>query len=221
MADIHYNRTTNLERREKIISLEVWFKTGTNHRRSWIIASNGIQCSKQIPSKAYLPGKPGWKERTVSTADIVEFVEYSKLTKPSSYASEIRQALVGNGICAAANAPSRSNWRHSKERPNFHFQNTLFALKSCSVAHLQRNSQTCLQNIEVTLETLRKISSNSCHKVQNELSNLLAQVATCSTQTVNQNTNVLVEVCKVPIKKTSGLTVNIRHSNLTKNLVSN
>jgi len=159
MADIHYNRTTNLERREKIISLEVWFKTGTNHRRSWIIASNGIQCSKQIPSKAYLPGKPGWKERTVSTADIVEFVEYSKLTKPSSYASEIRQALVGNGICAAANAPSRSNWRHSKERPNFHFQNTLFALKSCSVAHLQRNSQTCLQNMEVTLETFRQMPS--------------------------------------------------------------
>jgi len=82
--------------------MDVWFKTGTNHRRSWIIASNGIQFSRQIPSKAYfIPGKPGWKERTVSTDDVVEFVEYSKLTKPSSYASEIRQALVGNGICAA------------------------------------------------------------------------------------------------------------------------
>jgi len=88
--------------------MDVWSKTGTNHRRSWIIASNGIQFSKQIPSKAYLPGKPGWKERPVSTADVVEFVEYSKLPKPSSYASEIRQALVGNGICAAANVPSRS-----------------------------------------------------------------------------------------------------------------
>ena len=33
------------------------------------------------------------------------------------------------------------------------------------------------------------------------------QVATCSTQTVNQNTNVPAEVCKVPIKRTSGLTV--------------
>ena len=88
--------------------MDIWFKTGTNHRRSWIINSNCIQFSKQIPSNAYLPGKPGWKERTVSTADVVEFLEYSKLTKPSSYASEIRQAFVGNGICAAANAPSCS-----------------------------------------------------------------------------------------------------------------
>jgi len=88
--------------------MDVWFKTRTNRRRIWIIASNGIQFSKQIPSKTYLPGKAGWKERTVSTADVVEFVEYSKLTKPSSYASEIRQALVGNGICVAANAPSCS-----------------------------------------------------------------------------------------------------------------
>ena len=33
------------------------------------------------------------------------------------------------------------------------------------------------------------------------------QVATCWTQTINQNTNVLAEVCKVPIKRTSRLTV--------------
>jgi len=75
------------------------------------------------------------------------------------------------------------------------------------VAHPHKNSQTCLQNIEVTLETFWKISLSSCHKVPNELSNLLMQAATCLTQTVNQNTNVLVEVCKVPIKRTSGLTV--------------
>jgi len=64
--------------------------------------------NKFLQRGTYLPGKLGWKERTVSTVDVVEFVEYSKLTKPSSYASEIRQALIGNGICAAANAPSRS-----------------------------------------------------------------------------------------------------------------
>ena len=79
----------------------------------------------------------------------------------------------------------------------------------CSVVHPRKNSQTYLQNIEVTLETFWKISMSSCHEVPNELSDLLAQVATCSTQTVNQNTNVAAEVCKVPIKRTSGLTVNI------------
>ena len=64
-------------------------------------------------------------------------------------------------------------------------------LGSCSVAHPRKNSQTCPQNIEVTRETFWKISTSSCHEVPNELSNLLTQVATCLTQTVNQNTNVV------------------------------
>ena len=47
MPNIHYNRTTTLEKREKIIDLwtSQWsgqFKTGSKHRRSLIIASNGI-----------------------------------------------------------------------------------------------------------------------------------------------------------------------------------
>ena len=36
---------------------------------------------------------------------------------------------------------------------------------------------------------------------------MLEQVETCSAQTVNQNINVAAEVCKVVIKRTSGLTV--------------
>ena len=51
MANIHYNRTTTFEKREKIIAL--WtsgrLKTGTICRRSWIISSNGIQYCEQIP----------------------------------------------------------------------------------------------------------------------------------------------------------------------------
>ena len=69
------------------------------------------------------------------------------------------------------------------------------------------HKQTCFQNTELTLEMFRKISTSSCHQIPNELSNLLAPVATCSTQTVNQNTNVPAEVCKVPIKRKCGLTV--------------
>ena len=73
--------------------------------------------------------------------------------------------------------------------------------------HVKTPAQTCFQNTELTLEMFRKISTSSCHQIPNELSNLLALVATCSTQTVNQNTNVPAEVCKVPIKRTCGLTV--------------
>ena len=110
MANVHYNRTTTLERREKIIAL--WT---SGSKQAQIAEEVGLSpqtisniVNKFLQRGTYFPGKPGWKERTVSTPDVVEFVEYSKLTKPSSYTSEIRQALVGNGICAAANAPSRS-----------------------------------------------------------------------------------------------------------------
>ena len=71
-----------------------------------------------------------------------------------------------------------------------------------AVVHRRKNSQTCHQKTEVTHEVFWKISTSSCHEVPNELSN-----ATCSTQTVQQNTNVPAEVCKVPIKRTSGLIV--------------
>ena len=68
------------------------------------IVNKFLQCG------TYFPRKPGWKKGTVSIPDVVEFVEYSKLTRPtcSSCTSEICQALVWNGICAAANTPSPS-----------------------------------------------------------------------------------------------------------------
>ena len=40
-----------------------------------------------------------------------------------------------------------------------------------------------------------------------EESGLFEPVANCSEQTANQNTNIVAEVCKVPRKRTSGLTV--------------
>ena len=40
--------------------------------------------------------------------NVVEFVEYCKLNKPSTYNSEIREALVGSGICTVANVPPHS-----------------------------------------------------------------------------------------------------------------
>jgi len=109
MANVHYNRTTTLEKRDKINAL--WTsglkeaQIAEEVRLSLHTVSNIV--SKFLQRGTYLPEKPGWKERTVSTPDVVEFLEYSKLTKPSSYTSEISQALAGNGICAAANAPSR------------------------------------------------------------------------------------------------------------------
>jgi len=99
-----------LERRVKLISLWTFGSKQAQVTEEVVLSSQTVSSivNKFLQRGMYLPGKLGWKERTVSTADVVEFVEYSKLTKPSSYASEIRQALVGNGICASANASSRS-----------------------------------------------------------------------------------------------------------------
>ena len=111
VANIHYNHTTTLGKREKIIAL--WM---SGSKQAQITEEVGLSAqtvsnivNKFLQRRTYVPGKPGWKERTISTPDVVEFVGYSKLTKPSSYTSEIlfyleiRQALVGNGICVAAN----------------------------------------------------------------------------------------------------------------------
>ena len=55
-----------------------------------------------------LPGKPGWKPRTVSTPNVVELVEYVMTTKPSTFASEIQQSLFDHDNCTPNNVPSSS-----------------------------------------------------------------------------------------------------------------
>ena len=66
--------------------------------------------NKFLQTGTLLPGKPGWKDRTVSTPEVVEFVEYCKTKKPSIQTSEIRQSLVDEGISVLhrPDRPSRS-----------------------------------------------------------------------------------------------------------------
>jgi len=92
MAKIHYNRTATLEKREKLIAL-----CTSGSKQAQIAEEVGLSpqtvsniVKKFLQRGTYFPGKPGWKERTVSTPDVVEFVEYFILTKPNSYTSEIR-----------------------------------------------------------------------------------------------------------------------------------
>ena len=79
MANIHYNRTTTLEKREKIIAL---WTSGSKQAQIAEEVGLSAQTVSNIVNKflhrgTYFPGKPGWKERTVSTPEFVEFVEYS------------------------------------------------------------------------------------------------------------------------------------------------
>ena len=75
MANIHYNHTKTLEKRETTIVL--WT---SGSKQSQIADEVGLSpetvfniVTKFLQRGTYLPGKPDWKERAVSTPDVVEF----------------------------------------------------------------------------------------------------------------------------------------------------
>ena len=101
---------SSVSKREKIISLwssgyrnkEICSRLHLSHQT----VSNIL--SKFLQNGTAAPGKPGWKERTVATPNVVEFVEYCKVFKPSTRTFEIQQGLLANAICTPANLPARS-----------------------------------------------------------------------------------------------------------------
>ena len=101
---------TSVEKREEIIALwssgvkqqEIPERVGLSRKTVTNIVNKFLQHG------TLLPGKPGWKDRTVSTPEVVEFVEYCKTEKPSIQTSEIRQSVLDEGISNIANLPSRS-----------------------------------------------------------------------------------------------------------------
>ena len=101
---------TSVSKREKVISLwssgyrnkEICSRLHLSHQT----VSNIL--SKFLQNGTAAPGKPGWKEHTVATPNVVEFVEYWKVFKPSTRTFEIQQGLLANAICTPANLPARS-----------------------------------------------------------------------------------------------------------------
>ena len=101
---------TSVSKREKVISLwssgyrnkEICSRLHLSHQT----VSNIL--SKFLQNGTAAPGKPGWKEHTVATPNVVEFVEYWKVFKPSTRTFEIQPGLLSSAICAPANIPARS-----------------------------------------------------------------------------------------------------------------
>ena len=101
---------TSVSKREKVISLwssgyrnkEICSRLHLSHQT----VSNIL--SKFLQNGTAAPGKPGWKERTVATPNVVEFLEYCKVFKPSTRNFEIQQGLLANATCTPANLPARS-----------------------------------------------------------------------------------------------------------------
>ncbi|XP_028394539.1 uncharacterized protein LOC114518742 [Dendronephthya gigantea] len=63
--------------------------------------------NKFLERGTLIPGR-GIKPRSVSLPEVVEFVEYTKITKPSTYAAEIQSEMLNLGVCAADKVPSRT-----------------------------------------------------------------------------------------------------------------
>ena len=52
--------------------------------------------------------KPGGKETQIATPNVIEYIEYQKISKPSTSAIELQAALVRNRVCRHEKFPSKS-----------------------------------------------------------------------------------------------------------------
>ena len=103
---------TSVSKREKVISLcrqAIKIKKYAQGFIFQIKLSPIIILSKFLQNGTVAPEKPGWKGRTIATLNVVEFVEYCKDFKPSTWSFEIQQDLLAiDAICSPANLPARS-----------------------------------------------------------------------------------------------------------------
>ena len=52
--------------------------------------------------------KPGEKPREIAKPNVVEHIEFQKLSKPSTSAGEIQAALLNDRVCTVDNLPAKS-----------------------------------------------------------------------------------------------------------------
>ena len=86
---------------ESITSVSKRF--GISYQTVWNIARSFERTGSVDPQKG------GNYKRTSRTDDVVEYVKFLKLTKPSIYPHEIRRKLVKNRVCLAENVPSNAS----------------------------------------------------------------------------------------------------------------
>ena len=124
-------------------------------------------------------------------------------TKPSSYASEIRQALVGNGIWAAANAPSRSTISDIlRKDQNF----TSKILSVCLEELLSGSSTKKLANLS------SKYWSNTW-KISDDLMEFLPRATKWTEQLARGSSNLLDSNCRSNYQCSGGSLQNSRQKN--------
>ena len=115
--------------------------------------------NKFLHRGTYFPGKPGWKERTVSAPDVVEFVEYSLVLSFLSILINVCKERSLYDITIFWSLTYSLKKRYS-------FFNAIE--KILVVAQWLIHVKTRKPVLKIL-----KISTSSCHEVPNGLSNLL------------------------------------------------
>ena len=69
--------------------------------------------------------KPGGKPREIAKPNVVEHIEFQKLSKPSTSAVEIQAALLNDRVCTVENYFSKiNNLGYNQKRSELYIQKT-------------------------------------------------------------------------------------------------
>ena len=114
--------------------------TGVTSKTVSNIVRKFTECSHLFPLK------PGGKERQIATPNVIEYIEFLNLYKPSITAFNIQEALINDGVCNLENLPSKSTISDVR-RKDLNF--TLKKLKVVPLESLNENNQ--LKSIEYAM----------------------------------------------------------------------
>ena len=101
---------TFLPTRERIISLWVAGESNNNIATRFGITRHTVSniVGNMMARGHLLDIKPGGKPREIAKPDVVEHIEFQKLSKPSTSAVEIQEALLNDRVCTIDNLPGKS-----------------------------------------------------------------------------------------------------------------
>ena len=111
MAHTQKTKTLSLPNRERIIAL--WAESESNRTIANRLGISNRTVGNIVTSSILYRGhllalKPGWKERQIAKPDVVEYIEFQKVSKPSTTAVELQAGFLQDGICRDKNLPSKS-----------------------------------------------------------------------------------------------------------------
>ena len=110
MAHTQKIKTLSLPNRQCIITL--WAEGESNRSIATRIGISNRAVGNIVTSsinRGHLQAlKPGWKERQIASLDVVEYLEFQKVSKPSTTAVELQAGLLQDRICRVENLPAKS-----------------------------------------------------------------------------------------------------------------